>query len=107
MATPLWDVNLRNNEIKQTDGHLEIVFSFNLSDEYYFYPKMTFPLTHPISDQEMSVIKSLAFHIGMVELISYWKASCSPTLIIKPHALNEEQINWWKKLYFNGLGEFF
>jgi len=43
----------------------------------------------------------------MVELISYWKAACSPTLIIKPYKLNKDQIAWWKKLYFNGLGEFF
>ncbi|NOR87264.1 MAG: hypothetical protein GQ527_06615 [Bacteroidales bacterium] len=43
----------------------------------------------------------------MIEVVSYWKASCSPDLIIKPFQLQQEQINWWKKLYFQGLGEFF
>ncbi len=43
----------------------------------------------------------------MIELISYWKATCSPMIEIKAGQLNEEQINWWKELYFNGLGEFF
>ena len=49
----------------------------------------------------------MAFHIGLIELISYWKSTCSPKIIIKCGFLNEEQINWWKKLYFFGLGELF
>ncbi len=94
-------------EIKQLNGNLELTFTFNLSNTFYFYPKMIIPLNHPISTQELSIIQGLAFHIGMVEIISYWKAACSPKLIIKPHSLNKDQIAWWKKLYFNGLGEFF
>jgi len=27
--------------------------------------------------------------------------------IIKPFKLTKAQVLWWKKLYFNGLGEFF
>ena len=52
-------------------------------------------------------LENLVFHIGMIEIISYWKIACPKKVIIKPFALNEEQIKWWKKLYFNGLGEFF
>ena len=49
----------------------------------------------------------LVFNIGMIELISYWKATCSPTIVVKPYSLNEEQIKFWQKLYYNGLSEFF
>ena len=49
----------------------------------------------------------LVFHIGLVEMISYYKVTCSPKIIINAGFLNEEQINWFKKLIFNGLGEFF
>ena len=52
-------------------------------------------------------VKNMVFHIGLIELISYWKSTCSPKVIIKCGYLNEEQINWWKKLYFYGLGELF
>jgi len=52
-------------------------------------------------------VQNIAFHIGLIELISYWKSTCSPKIIIKCGYLNEEQIKWWKKLYFNGLGELF
>ena len=51
--------------------------------------------------------KNIAFHIGLIELISYWKCTCSPNVIIKCGALNEEQKNWFKKLYYYGLGELF
>jgi hypothetical protein len=43
----------------------------------------------------------------MIELISYWKAACPPRVVIKPFRLKETQVYFWKKLYFNGLGEFF
>ncbi|MCK9618679.1 MAG: hypothetical protein M0R21_12695 [Lentimicrobiaceae bacterium] len=43
----------------------------------------------------------------MIELVSYWKATCSPKVYIKPAFLSGEQLLWWKKLYYKGLGEFF
>jgi len=43
----------------------------------------------------------------MIELVSYWKATCSPTIIVKPGILNNYQIEWWKHIYYHGLGEFF
>lgn len=52
-------------------------------------------------------IDILVFNIGMIELISYWKATCSPKIIIKPFKLSEKQINFRKKIYFYGLWEFF
>ena len=41
----------------------------------------------------------------MVELISYWKSTFSPNVCVKCGNLNEKQKAFWKKLYFNGLGE--
>ncbi len=52
-------------------------------------------------------IDILVFNIWMIELISYWKAFCSPEIIIKPCVLSDKQIDFWKKIYFNGLWEFF
>lgn len=53
------------------------------------------------------LLDNLVFHIGMIELVSYWKIACPKKVIVKPFALDDEQMRWWKKLYFNGLGEFF
>lgn len=54
-----------------------------------------------------SFTKNLIFHIGLVELVSYWKATCSKNVIIKAGYINKEQMEFFKKLYFYGLGELF
>ena len=53
-----------------------------------------------------NMLNYLVFHIGLVEMISYYKATCSPNLIINAGYLKDDQIKWIKKLMFNGLGEF-
>ncbi len=50
--------------------------------------------------------KEIAFYIGMVEAISYFKATCSPKFVIKCGYLDEFQKKWFSKLYYLGLGEF-
>ena len=52
-------------------------------------------------------LNDLIFHIGLVELISYWKCAMPNEVIIKAGYLDEKQIKWFKKLYYYGLGEFF
>ena len=94
--------------ITDSNESLNVVYDFNLADQYYFHPTMEFVkgkyLSNGLTDEE---IQNFVFHIGMVELISYWKAACPPNIIIKPFCLDEYQIDWWKKVYFHGLGEFF
>jgi hypothetical protein len=91
------------------DNILEMKFLFNLSDKYYFKPSIKIPLKSFLSVEILKAdyLENLIFNIGMVELISYWKAACPEKVIIKNVFLNKDQIEWWKKLYFNGLGEFF
>lgn len=90
-----------------TESHLVIEFQFQLGDSYSFYPTHRIELPSDFKTIPKLELDLMVFHLGMVELISYWKAACSPLLIIKPFQLNEKQIEWWKKLYFEGLGEFF
>lgn len=51
-------------------------------------------------------LDNLIFTIGLMESINYWKTVCSPMFIIKCGQINNEQVKWWKKLFYNGLGEF-
>jgi len=84
-------------------------FHFNLSDKYDFRPALSFPYKtfYQWKNLDKNLLDNLIFHIGMIELISYWKAACPENLIIKPHQLDADQISFWKKIYFHGLGEFF
>lgn len=94
--------------IQYEPGRINIQFEFNLSDDHVFRPQISMPvppsLAETINEEE---IRNLAFHIGMVELISYWKVACPPEVIIRPYHLNEHQVEWWKKQWYHGLGEFF
>lgn len=91
------------------NNNLKIEFEFNLSGKYIFRPSLSFPSRsfYNFEDLPDTLLQNIIFHIGMVELISYWKAACPPKIIIKPHFLDNQQIDFWKKIYFNGLGEFF
>ena len=94
-----------------TGNSLEISFSFSLSGKYFFNPQISIPyktdLFRPFDNLSSVELNNLVFHIGMIELISYWKAACPPSVIIRPHSLTDLQVKFWKKVYFHGLGEFF
>ena len=49
------------------------------------------------------LIKNMVFNLGMIELISYWKCACPKKVIVECGKLTEEQILWFKKLYYYGL----
>jgi len=53
------------------------------------------------------VLNNLVFNLGLIEMLSYWKATCSPETEILAGSLNQEQIKWWKDLIDRGMGQFF
>lgn len=89
-----------------SDG-LRLEFVFKVNDELVFRPSMLFFNSGHFKALSAEIKHAMAFHIGMVEMISYWKAFCSPRIIIKPYRLSSKQEIWWKKLFRYGLGEFF
>ncbi len=95
-------------EINNEDNSLYIAFDFNISSKYHFRPRYHIPLKQwSLAGIEESLLNNIVFHIGLVEMISYWKATCSPTIVIKPHKINLDQRKWWRDLFLHGLGEFF
>ena len=92
----------------QSDG-LHIAFCFRLNESICFEPTAFIPCRPFLNFGRLNkdTLDMLVFHIGMIELISYWKAYCPPTVVVKPFRLDAKQVEFWKKLYYNGLGEFF
>jgi hypothetical protein len=86
-----------------------VKFYFSLDDKYFFTPSFEIPQRnfYNWSDINKNQLDTILFNIGMIELISYWKLACPKKVYISPFNLDSNQILWWKKLYFNGLGEFF
>lgn len=95
-------------EILDQGDKLAVTYYFRLGDYISFTPKWEFPKKHTsVNYEKEETVNRLVFRLGLVELISYWKCACSPKVIIKAGALDEEQIGWWKQQYYLGLGEFF
>ncbi len=96
-------------QIEESQEELSIHYDFEIDGLSHFNPDFVMPKPQDSNGyvSELAVLREAAFSLGLVELISYWKITCSPRVIIECGFLNAEQISWWKKLYFNGLGEFF
>ena len=88
--------------IKDTGDRYRLIFNF-------IVPGLT--EYHPYLEVDKFNIDSfsryLVFHIGLIELISYWKCTCSKNVIIKAGYVDDDQMEWFKKTYYYGLGELF
>ena len=89
------------------DEGISMTFDFSIDGLSEFHPTWFIPRINAVDSIDESLIDDMVFSLGMVELVSYWKIACPPTVIIKDRKLTDQQISWWKKLYFNGLGEFY
>ena len=86
------------------NGRLHITYHFEIAGLCEFHPEWFIPCAEPeLSDP---ALHRMMYSLGLTELVSYWKITCSPMVRI-PEAITAEQAEWWKRLYFGGLGEFF
>lgn len=92
---------------KQTDTSINIEYYFEIKGLSEFNPKWSISKLNTHANIDENVLDELIFSLGMVELVSYWKLTCSKTVKVNVRTLTKEQIDWWKKLYLKGLGEFF
>lgn len=99
----------RGYEVWEDDRECRLTYRFEIEGLAAFAPTWTFPKTTGEERQwsQDRLMKEMFFSLGMVELVSYWKITCSPQVVVEAGRLNDKQIRWWKNLYFNGLGEFF
>jgi hypothetical protein len=99
----------QSSRFEHNDTTLSLYFQFSLSADIHLETKLLF---HGITaDQFHNLNKEVLYHwtfqIGMVEAISYWKATCSPLFVVKAGYLNSEQLIFWQSLIRKGLSEFF
>jgi len=93
-------------EVQEDNEFLYIKYYFNIPNLTYFYPQLKInKKDFTNKDISKEFVDYLIFHIGLIELISYYKCTCSPKIVVKAGYLTFEQMKWFKKLYYNGLGE--
>jgi hypothetical protein len=95
-------------EIVEDENNIAITYYFEIEGLEKFMPTIKIRKKDIFveTDREEK-FKNLVFHIGMIELISYWKCACPKDVIVKCGYLNSDQLEWFKKVYYYGLGEFF
>lgn len=101
--------NFIYNDYKITDLNDKLVIEYNFEIENLakFNPRIEIlKKEFNFKNINSKMVKNIVFNIGMIESISYFKATCSPHFCIKCGKLDSFQENWFKKLFYLGLGEF-
>ena len=96
-------------ELERTGSDLKITFRFKLEPDITFTPNIVIESIDRsrIDSLDTSTLERLAFHLGLIEMLSYWKTACPAEVVIEAGALDEWQVRWWKDLWLRGMGEFF
>jgi hypothetical protein len=94
-------------EVTEDEKELIIKFNFEIEGLTKFHPITKIP-KDIITNQNIDIDfrNNLIFHIGLIEMISYYKCVCPKEIIIKAGYLDETQISFIRKLLYYGLGEF-
>jgi len=99
----------RDYSYKISKNNLEIFFDFKIEPDILFKPKIVIQNIDKSRIEKIGdrVLNNLVFNLGLIELISYWKATCSKIIEIKCGKLDSFQVKWLKDLIKNGMGQFF
>jgi len=88
---------------------LKIRFFFTIEPNIRFSPEtviepVDWPTLHTLSDE---ALRHFIFHLGLIEMLSYWKATCAPEIVVRAGFLDAQQRAWWTDLLLHGMREFF
>ena len=73
-----------------------VTYRFEIPGLAVFEPTLTLPDAaagrNPVNSFDSPLGRRMLFSLGMVELVSYWKATCSPTVLVHAGWLEEGQL---------------
>lgn len=104
---PVFSYNSYN--IEKSGSLIKITFDFSIDGLCDFHPTVSIETSglDVINDCNSDTAREIIFNMGMVEAVSYFKPVCPEKIIVRCGGLSENDKNWWKHLWYNGLGEFF
>lgn len=93
----------------ENGGKIDVVYDFSVDGLCEFHPTLSFDISQleTVNEYNSATAEKIIFSIGLVEMISYWKAACPKQIAVECGFIDADDIKWLKKLFFNGLGEFF
>lgn len=87
-----------------------LLFTFTFSvGAHTFHPTIAIAgvTSKMLEDLGKDRLDAWAFQLGLAEIATYWKAFCSPVILIECGFLDQDQLQFWQKLIYKGMGEFF
>ena len=92
-------------KVERTVNGLHAVFIYKLG-EHSFEPTVDIPIAEISNDWiNDDYLNELFFNFGIVNAINYYKLSLAPKFTINCGSLDNRQKEFFKKLFYNGLGE--
>jgi len=91
----------------------EIIPERNRDTVRYFYTiegleDFTSEFHFPCVDSQKRIdqLIPMVTRLGLIEALSYWKATCSPQFQFVDVEISSDELTFWKHLFYHGLGEF-
>jgi len=91
----------KSYSFKEKNESVYIDYFFELDKEIF---KTNIILKNTKSFKDLD---NLIFHLGLIEMLNYWKLKPTNEIVIECGKLNKEQIKFLKKVILNGMGEYF
>jgi len=101
---PVFSYDRFDWKIKNND--LVITYKFSIKPDISFSPTVIFKNV-PQKNLDKDSLENFIFNLGLAEIPTYWKTTCSPEIVIKTGQLTIGQMNWWQREILKGMGEFF
>lgn len=89
---------------KEDKQNLIIWFDFLIKPNLKFRTEI---IIKNIKKAQIKNIDNLIFHLGLIEMLNYWKLTCAPIISVEAGNLNKKQQSFLKKVIINGMGQYF
>lgn len=97
----------RSYDICEDNDNFKITYFFEIPNLMKFHPSLSFSKKLICNkNYNRKLVEKMTFHIGMIELISYYKSCCPKKIVVEAGYLDSYEKEWFKNVYYNGLGEF-
>ena len=95
--------------IIEENNTLHIEYNYEIKNLSKFTHKISINFPNAIQRSYSNYkeeINNIVFNLGIMEAISYLKMTCSNKFVINCGYLDNKQVNWYKNIFYQGLGEF-
>ena len=92
---------------KEVGNEIHLQFFYHLAPSFPFVHTLRIGLPDSYRKKDLKQFEAIIFHIGLVDMFSYWKSAISSHIVVEAGNLEQAQIDWITNLLINGMGEFF